>query len=168
MTAPSSTKLQVNFKTSGGTLINAYADTPDELVNELSVLESIAGTIVAVEGILSAASAAAPVAAPPSQYAPNPHSAPAQALGQWQQPQAPAQPTPDAWAQQAQQGPPPAWAGQAPAAAPAPAAAGGKVCAHGPMTFKQGVSNKTGKPWSAWFCPTPKGTPGQCEAEFVR
>lgn len=166
MTAPSSTKLQVNFKTSGGTLINAYADHPDELVNELTALESLAGTIVAVEGLLNAASAAGNVAAPPSQTAPNPHSAPAQALGQWQQPQAP-QPTPDAWAQQAQQGPPPAWAGQQ-AAPAAPAAPAGKACVHGPMTFKQGVSKSTGKPWSAWFCPTPKGTPGQCEAEFVR
>lgn len=158
MTAPQSTKLQVNFKTSGGTLINAYADNPDQLVDELSALESLAGTIVAVEGIFAAASAVAPVAAPPSQYAPNPQSAPAQALGGWQAAQQ---------QQQAQQGPPPAWAGQ-PAAPAQQAAPAGKQCVHGPMTYKQGISNKTGKPWSAWFCPTPKGTPGQCEPEFVR
>lgn len=162
MTAPQGTKLQVNYKTGGGTLINAYADNPDQLVDELSALESLAGTIVAVEGIFAAASAAGGIAAPPSQApayptAPNPQSAPAQALGGWQ----------SAQQQQAQQGPPPAWAGQ-PAAPAAPAAPAGKACIHGAMTFKQGVSKTTGKPWSAWFCPTPKGTPGQCEAEFVR
>jgi len=37
---------------------------------------------------------------------------------------------------------------------------GGKQCIHGTMAFKSGVKN--GKPWSGWFCPTPKDTPGQC------
>lgn len=36
----------------------------------------------------------------------------------------------------------------------------GPSCQHGPMTFRSG--NKNGKAWSAYFCPTPKGTPGQC------
>lgn len=37
----------------------------------------------------------------------------------------------------------------------------GPSCQHGPMTFRSG--NKNGKAWSAYFCPTPKGTPGQCD-----
>jgi len=37
-------------------------------------------------------------------------------------------------------------------------------CAHGPMTPRTGVSAKG--PWKGWFCPTPKGTLGQCSATF--
>ncbi len=37
--------------------------------------------------------------------------------------------------------------------------------AHGPMTPRSGVSAKG--PWKAWMCPTPKGTPGQCSANFL-
>lgn len=44
----------------------------------------------------------------------------------------------------------------------------GKTCNHGEMIFRSGVSQKTGKPWKGFFCPTPKGTPGQCDAQFVR
>jgi hypothetical protein len=60
--------------------------------------------------------------------------------------------------------PAPEWA-TAPAA-PAGATSAAKACMHGPMTFREGVSAKG--PWKAWFCPTPKGTPGQCKAEFIR
>lgn len=38
-------------------------------------------------------------------------------------------------------------------------------CAHGPMTARSGTSAKG--PWKAWMCPTPKGTPGQCSANFL-
>lgn len=44
----------------------------------------------------------------------------------------------------------------------------GKTCKHGPMTFRNGTSKKTGKPYSAYFCPSPQGTPDQCSPEFVR
>lgn len=44
----------------------------------------------------------------------------------------------------------------------------GKECSHGPMTFRSGVSAKNGKAWKGFFCPTPKDTPGQCAAEFIR
>jgi hypothetical protein len=43
----------------------------------------------------------------------------------------------------------------------------GKFCIHGAMTFRSGTG-KTGKPYSAYFCPSPKGTPNQCDPEFVR
>jgi hypothetical protein len=51
------------------------------------------------------------------------------------------------------------------AAAPARAAAapvpGAPTCEHGARTHRTGVGSKG--PWSAWFCPQPKGA-AQCEA----
>lgn len=35
-------------------------------------------------------------------------------------------------------------------------------CAHGDRTYRDGGR------WKAWFCPSPKGTPGQCEPLWVR
>lgn len=59
---------------------------------------------------------------------------------------------------------PAAW--DAPAAAPAAfGAAATQMCDHGPMTPRTGVGAKG--PWRGWFCPTAKGTPGQCKAIFV-
>ena len=40
------------------------------------------------------------------------------------------------------------------------------TCAHGSMTFREGVSAKG--PWKAWMCPAPKGAPNKCDAIFVR
>ena len=60
----------------------------------------------------------------------------------------------------------PGWgAPAAPAAPPAFAAAAVPACQHGPRTPRRGQSAKG--PWAAWFCPTPKGTPGQCDAIWV-
>lgn len=39
-------------------------------------------------------------------------------------------------------------------------------CKHGEMQFRSG--SKNGRAWSAFFCPTPKGTADQCAAEFMR
>ncbi|WP_458682247.1 hypothetical protein [Prescottella equi] len=57
--------------------------------------------------------------------------------------------------------------GTPPAAQSAP---GGdqKFCKHGAMQFRSGVNQNSGKAWKAFFCPTPKGTPDQCKAEFIR
>ena len=41
-----------------------------------------------------------------------------------------------------------------------------KVCKHGNMTFKSGTGAKG--PWKGWFCPSPKGTPDQCQPVFIR
>lgn len=46
-----------------------------------------------------------------------------------------------------------------PVSTPAPVAQG-PTCAHGARVHKTGVGAKG--PWSAWMCPTPKGTPNQC------
>lgn len=37
-------------------------------------------------------------------------------------------------------------------------------CTHGDMVRREGTSAKG--PWGAFFCPTPKGTPGQCDPIF--
>lgn len=42
----------------------------------------------------------------------------------------------------------------------------GRSCKHGPMTKRQGTSAKG--PWKAYMCPTPKGTPDQCDAIFLK
>lgn len=41
-----------------------------------------------------------------------------------------------------------------------------KLCKHGNMSFKQGTGAKG--PWKGWFCPSPKGTPDQCQPVFIR
>ena len=42
----------------------------------------------------------------------------------------------------------------------------GRVCKHGPMTKRSGAGAKG--PWKGWMCPSPKGTPDQCEPIFIR
>lgn len=42
----------------------------------------------------------------------------------------------------------------------------GRTCNHGTMTKREGASEKG--PWKAYMCPTPKGTPDQCKAEFLK
>ena len=39
-------------------------------------------------------------------------------------------------------------------------------CSHGEMKLRNGV--KDGRPWSGYFCPTPKGTPDQCGPQFIK
>lgn len=69
--------------------------------------------------------------------------------------------------------------GSTPAAAPsaqarsnAPAAAqsapdgDSRQCKHGEMVYRTG--SKNGRTWKAFMCPSPKGTPDQCDAEWIR
>lgn len=42
----------------------------------------------------------------------------------------------------------------------------GRSCKHGPMTKRSGASAKG--PWKGYMCPTPKGTPDQCEPTFLK
>lgn len=39
-----------------------------------------------------------------------------------------------------------------------------RTCAHGKRTRREGTSSKG--PWVGWFCPLPKGSAGQCKADF--
>jgi hypothetical protein len=65
-------------------------------------------------------------------------------------------PQPQQWPNQPQQqyGTPPQTGGQGPAPA----------CPHGQRVFKEGVSQKTGRPYRMWVCPADRG-PGQCKPE---
>lgn len=50
--------------------------------------------------------------------------------------------------------------------APAPTASvGDRTCQHGTMVKR--VGNGARGEWRAWFCPTPKDTPGQCKPVFA-
>jgi hypothetical protein len=64
MAAPESTKFQVNYKLSDGTLINLYAASVTELESGLADLAMNALNIRATGNELSGGSAPAPVAAP--------------------------------------------------------------------------------------------------------
>lgn len=57
------------------------------------------------------------------------------------------------------------FAPKAPPASSAPTA-GGKTCVHGAMVKRTGSGAKG--EWRGFFCPTPKGTEGQCSPAFVR
>lgn len=50
--------------------------------------------------------------------------------------------------------------------APPTGAPSGRVCKHGPMTKRSGAGAKG--PWKGWMCPSPKGTPDQCDPIFIR
>lgn len=41
-----------------------------------------------------------------------------------------------------------------------------EACHHGDRVYRSGAGAKG--PWQAWMCPSPKGTPGQCEPLWVR
>jgi len=49
----------------------------------------------------------------------------------------------------------------------APAVTQDGHCKHGALVWRE---SKPGAPkeWKGWFCPSPKGTPDQCEPKFVR
>jgi hypothetical protein len=49
----------------------------------------------------------------------------------------------------------------------APVATQDGHCKHGALVWRE---SKPGAPkeWKGWFCPSPKGTPDQCEPKFVR
>lgn len=133
MTAAPDTRLQVNYKTPGGTLLNLYANDAAELDALLAALSDRVPTIAAVEqavnagGTLAQAGALAPAQAQPAQT---------------------------------QASPPPV------VNTPQQAVPQGQSCVHGPRQYREGQGAKG--TWKAWFCPTPKGTPDQCEPVWVR
>jgi hypothetical protein len=46
------------------------------------------------------------------------------------------------------------------------AAPGAPMCDHGARVRREGQGQRG--PWVGWFCPTPKGTVGQCKPEFEK
>lgn len=145
MPANDQTVLQLNFRTHGDSLINVYATNPDQLDAALDALAARVARIAEVESAFKGAAVVAqqmavtPVAAPPVEAAP----------------------PPPAWAATAPPPAAPAWGPPTPAQ---PVAA--PQCQHGARVARTGNSAKG--PWRAWMCPTPKGTPGQCEPQWVK
>jgi len=145
MSASPDTVVQLNFKTQKGTLINVYGKDEVSFDYALAIIQDRIAVIAEVEQQLAGASAVAEVL-----------------------PLAPVQPAAAAGVAPVAEAPiaAAAWGNTAPAAAPAAfAAAAAKNCAHGPMTARSGQSARG--PWKAWMCPTPKGTPDQCKAQFI-
>lgn len=150
MTASDSTRLQVNFRTPNGALINLYAVGLADLQCLLDEVSNVAGKIAQTEALLSGSRNVAlqlggeQVATEVTQQAPAEQFVPPN------------------------QGPPPAFAQPQPQAPQQPQQpGGGPVCQHGQMVFKSGGGGNTGKrAWSAWMCPLPKNTPGACPPQW--
>ena len=138
MTAPNNTSLQANFKLPNGDLINVYGDSAADFEASLKELAARAQLILDTGNLLRGAQTVVDAGL---TGAPAPQQQ-AQAVQQYQQSAAQAAPQ-----QQSAPG-------------------SGPVCKHGPMTFRSGISKKSGKPYTAHFCPSPQGTPDQCDPIF--
>ena len=151
-------KVQVNIKSGEGfdaTLVNIYAENPDELAQLLTAVTQFAPQIAEARGAVALAhgievkKGSVEVQEKPVYQ---------EQTGGWANNQPPGQQGPQepqtSWGQP-QQTPPPQFAQPATA---------GPTCQHGPMVHRSG--NKNGRDWSGWFCPTPKGTPNQCSPQF--
>jgi hypothetical protein len=141
------------------------ADSPEELRANLAGFAGLDVNTDAAALVTAAASKlqsfwtakdtlGAQVVAPPQSFTPQ------QAANVQQYQQSAAQPAPVGPATQYITGQPaaPVVPQQQAAQPPAPS------CQHGQMTFRSGTKN--GKDWSGYFCPTPRGTPGQCKPVF--
>ena len=125
----------------GDALRTIQGYTLDEfLLARAELIDHLAGDIEAVQ-LAKGVGAAAPLVVAPATGNPAPAVAAAPAATGWDVPAA---------------------------SAPAPSFASAAIpsCQHGPRTPRGGVGAKG--PWKAWFCPTPKGTPGQCDAVWVQ
>lgn len=131
-------KLQVSPKLADGTLINLRAETPEEFDQVVNWATTNAAKFVDVVTAINAVNKVPALAGnvTSTQVVNDP---PAQGGGGWNNQQQ----SPPSFANPATQGP---------------------ACQHGPMVARSG--SKNGKDWSGWFCPTPKGTPNQCQPQF--
>jgi hypothetical protein len=135
----------VNVKTRAGTIVTARGDTADELVNNINGLIAV-GAEVAIATLEQLLTGVTPVQ--PSNTGVNTVLA---SLGG-----SVISETPIA--------PPPAFAPVPPPTA-APTIAGQKMCQHGPMIGRKGNGAKG--EWKGFMCPTPKGTPDQCQPQWI-
>lgn len=129
-------KLQVSYTVPNGPMINVRAQSADELSVLLEGTGDYSTQIAAVQSLIKAAFATAPLGTAPitvgtEQFT---NSAPPQA-------QAP-------------------YATAPPVSQPA---SSGPVCVHGPRKYKSGISSKTGNPYAMWVCPQPQTAPDQCK-----
>jgi hypothetical protein len=135
----------VNVKTAKGTIVTARGDTADELIANIDALVANGAheSIATLESVLTGIPQVSPSLSAVDTVV--------NALGgsvvsedEWGVPQTGFAPVP-----------PPA----------APSLAGGRVCGHGPMIVRKGNSAKG--EWKAYMCPTPKGTAGQCDPQWL-
>lgn len=155
-------KFQLNIKFGGGyeaPLLNIEGDTPQEFAaNVQYAVDNIEHLVGATTLFLAAYNVQKPQDNPPPAPPVQPPAAPQG------QPQGP-------WSQQGTQQAPPAFAqgssfGGGDRGLNAPQQAEPQIpaqfCSHGQMQLRH---NKPGaaKKWSAYMCPTPQGTPGQCK-----
>jgi hypothetical protein len=128
--ASETTKLQVNFKLNDGTLINIYADNAGELESLLTTIQDTAPLVQSVSQSLGNAVRTSTVSsAPQGAFASG--GAPAQAA-----PSGEGERVPDRYGNTWVYG-----------IATAP------DCANGKMVLKEGISEKTGKPYKGWYDP---------------
>ena len=127
MAASESTKLQVNFKLSDGTLINVYADSAQELESLLTTIQDTAPLVQSVSQSLGN-SVRTSTFSGGSQGASASNAAPA--------PSGEGERVPDRYGNTWVYG-----------IATAP------DCANGKMVLKEGISEKTGKPYKGWYDP---------------
>jgi len=131
--------VQASVKTPAGTLINAKGHDDQSFSMALAIVHDHMKTIVELEQLAAAVKNVAAVM-PVASVTTLPTAAPAApAADGWDTPAAP-------FAQ-----------AQVPS------------CKHGMKTGRAGVYQrgpKTGQPYKAWFCPSPKGTPDQCKPIF--
>lgn len=128
----------VNVKTAKGTIVTARGDSAEELAHNIGALSGVHEAILGLEAALTGGHATAVQQV-------------ASTMGATVISETPVE--------------------QAPSFAPvppptAPAGVGGKSCQHGPMVKRTGVGAKG--EWRAFFCPTPKGTEGQCSPAFAQ
>jgi hypothetical protein len=134
----------INVKTKAGTIFTVRADSATELnTNVQDVIDNATNHyVVALEELLL------------DSYKANPIALVEQTLGATVISETPIEPAP-AFAPK----PPPAQTTTSPSV-------GDKTCVHGVMIRRTGESAKG--EWRAFFCPTPKGTANQCQAEFAK
>ena len=140
----------INVKTKAGTIFTVRGDTAEELTSNInSVLNAqIPDFIGGLEEALLGVTHSTPVAVAP---APAPASAVdlVTAIG----------------GTVVAETPRPAFAPVPPPAVAPPSLAGQRMCNHGPMVTRKGVGAKG--EWKGYFCPTPKGTPDQCDPQWL-
>lgn len=126
-------KLQVSYTIPNGPMINVRAQSADELSVLLEGTGDYSTQIAAVQLLIKAAFATAPLVTPPTTVGTeqSTNSAPPQASAPF-------------------------------ATAPTTPVQGGPTCQHGPRKYKSGISSKTGNPYAMWVCPMPQGA-DQCK-----
>ena len=134
----------VNVKTAKGTIVTARGDSAEELMNNIEALiKQGAGDVIAVlEQVLTGAT--------PVQPSNSAVDIVANALG----------------GTVISETPTTGFAPVPPPVSAAPSTSAGQVsCSHGSMIGRKGNGAKG--EWKGYFCPTPKGTPDQCQPQWL-